>query len=65
MRRLRVVPPGEGVLAELRTALAGGDAILVASAGRIACILVQGLNRPPGQMLGAHVPGHSIAGLML
>ena len=31
MRRLRVVPPGEGVLAELRTALAGGDAILVAT----------------------------------
>ncbi len=30
MRRLRVVPPGAGVLAELRAALAGGDAILVA-----------------------------------
>jgi O-succinylbenzoic acid--CoA ligase len=30
VRRLRVVPPGPGVLAELRAALAGGDAILVA-----------------------------------
>lgn len=30
MRRLRVVSPGDGVLAELRAALAGGDAILVA-----------------------------------
>lgn len=29
MRALRVVPPGPGVLAELRAALAGGDAILV------------------------------------
>lgn len=29
MRRLRVVPAGEGVFAELREALAGGDAILV------------------------------------
>ncbi len=31
MRRLRVVAPGFGVFAELRAALAGGDAILVAS----------------------------------
>ena len=30
MRRLRVVAPDEGVFAELRAALAGGDAILVA-----------------------------------
>ena len=30
MRRLRVVAPGDGVLGELRAALAGGDAILVA-----------------------------------
>ncbi|MDP9028555.1 MAG: AMP-binding protein, partial [Actinomycetota bacterium] len=30
MRRLRVIQPGEGVFTELRTALAGGDAILVA-----------------------------------
>ena len=30
MKRLRVVAPGDGVLAELRSALAGGDAILVA-----------------------------------
>jgi O-succinylbenzoic acid--CoA ligase len=30
VRRLRVVAPGDGVLAELRSALAGGDAILVA-----------------------------------
>jgi O-succinylbenzoic acid--CoA ligase len=29
MRSLRVIPPGPGVLTELRTALAGGDAILV------------------------------------
>ena len=29
MRRLRTVPPGSGVLDELRSALAGGDAILV------------------------------------
>ncbi len=29
MKRLRVVPPGDGVLAALRDALAGGDAILV------------------------------------
>ena len=29
MRRLRVVAPGDGVFAELRAALAGGDAILV------------------------------------
>jgi O-succinylbenzoic acid--CoA ligase len=31
MRSLRVIPPGPGVLTELRTALAGGDAILVGS----------------------------------
>ena len=31
MRPLRVVPPGAGVLAELRAALAGGDAIMVAA----------------------------------
>jgi O-succinylbenzoic acid--CoA ligase len=31
VRRLRVVEPGDGVFGELRSALAGGDAILVAS----------------------------------
>ena len=33
MKRLRVVAPGAGVLAELRDALAGGDAILVSGSG--------------------------------
>ena len=32
MRELRVVPPGPGVLPELRAALAGGDALFVGSA---------------------------------
>lgn len=35
MRALRVVPAGVGVLAELRSALAGGDAILVAAPGDV------------------------------
>jgi O-succinylbenzoic acid--CoA ligase len=33
VRHLRVIPPGDGVFAELRAALAGGDAILVAQEG--------------------------------
>ncbi|MES1170199.1 MAG: AMP-binding protein, partial [Leifsonia sp.] len=34
MKRLRVVPPGEGVFGRLREALAGGDAIMVSGSAR-------------------------------